>query len=112
MTKTNEPNLDEASRLAVAALTSRVRNRDAVEGDREAAELFALEYVTALRGQGWRPTPARPALRWSSPRHRGADPSRHAEALAEARARCADGAAKLKAAEVAAVDATLGQVGE
>lgn len=41
-----------------------------------------------------------------------ADPERHADALAEAREACADGAAKLKAAEVAAVDATFGQVAE
>lgn len=102
MTGADSSKLDEASRLAVAALAARVRNRDAAEGDREAAELFALEFLTALRGQGWRPTAARPALRWSSPRSRGADPSRHADALAEARARCADGAAKLKAAEQAA----------
>jgi hypothetical protein len=108
---TNAPNLDEDTRKAVAALASRVRLRDAAE-DREAPELFANEFVQALRGQGWRPTPARPALRWSSPRSRGADPSRHADALAEARARCADGAAKLKAAEQTAVDASLGQVGE
>ncbi|WP_433364215.1 hypothetical protein [Streptosporangium sp. CA-115845] len=78
---TNDPNLDEDTRKAVAALASRVRLRDA-------------------------------ALRWSSPRHRGADPSRHADALAEARARCVDGAAKLKAAEQAAVDATFGQAAE
>ncbi|GAA0853321.1 hypothetical protein ACFQVD_26720 [Streptosporangium amethystogenes subsp. fukuiense] len=107
---TNPPNLDEDTRKAVAALASRVRNRDAAEGDREAPELFANEFVQALRGQGWRPTAARPALRWSSPRSRGADPSRHAEALAEARARCADGAAKLKASEVATVDALFGEV--
>ncbi|MEV4246999.1 hypothetical protein AB0J63_26745 [Streptosporangium canum] len=99
MTRTNEPNLDEASRKAVAALAIRIRNRDAAGADREAPEIFANEFVQALRGQGWRPTAARPALRWSSPRGRGADPSQHADALAEARRACADGAAKLKAAE-------------
>ncbi|MGW4663222.1 hypothetical protein [Streptosporangium sandarakinum] len=91
-------NLDEETRTAVAALTARVRNRDAAE-DRQPAELFALEFMTALRGQGWRPTPARPTLRWSRPRGAGADPSRHADALAEARRACADSAAKLRAGE-------------
>ncbi len=61
--RTDEIHLDEASRAAVAALAHRVRNRDGAE-DREDAELFALEYVVAMRGQGWRPTEARPVQPW------------------------------------------------
>lgn len=63
MTKTDVPDLDEASRAAVAALAHRIRNRDATD-DPGDAEVFALEYLTALRGQGWRPTAARPAPSW------------------------------------------------
>lgn len=52
--------LDEATRAAVAALAHRVRQRD--DSDEPAdAEVFALEFLTALRGQGWRLTEARPA---------------------------------------------------
>ncbi|MFF4417040.1 hypothetical protein ACFYY8_31350 [Streptosporangium sp. NPDC001559] len=98
MTDTN-PSLDEATRKAIAALTSRIRRRDTATEEREAPEAFANEFVRALVSQGWRPTAARPALRWSTPRRRGADPARHAEALAEARRACADGSAKLRAAE-------------
>lgn len=59
MTAADKPNLDEASRAAVAALTYRLRERDAMaEADRPDAEVFGLEFMTALRGQGWRPTPA------------------------------------------------------
>ncbi len=61
--RTDESHLDEASRAAVSALAHRIRNRDVAE-ERDDAELFALEYVVAMRGQGWRPTEARPAQPW------------------------------------------------
>jgi hypothetical protein len=63
MTTTDLPDLDEATRAAVAALAHRVRERDAA-ADRPDAEPFATEYVMALRGQGWRLTAARPAAPW------------------------------------------------
>jgi hypothetical protein len=63
MTKTDLPDLDEATRAAVAALAHRIRERDAL-AERPDADLFAGEFMTALRGQGWRPTAARPAQPW------------------------------------------------
>lgn len=53
--------LDEATRTAVAALAQRVRERDASEQQLD-ADLFALSIVTDMRGQGWRPTPAKRVL--------------------------------------------------
>ncbi|TDD54551.1 hypothetical protein E1286_05000 [Nonomuraea terrae] len=64
MTKTDLPDLNEATRAAVAALAHRVRERDALD-DRPDADLFATEFLTALRGQGWRPTAARPSQPWT-----------------------------------------------
>ncbi|MEV0994613.1 hypothetical protein [Nonomuraea sp. NPDC050202] len=66
MTKPDLLDLDEATRAAIAALTHRVRERDAMEGERPDAEVFANEYVIALRGQGWRLTAARPAEPWKT----------------------------------------------
>jgi hypothetical protein len=51
---------DDATRAAVAALAHRVRSRDASD-DPTDPDVFALEFLTALRGQGWRLTEARPA---------------------------------------------------
>lgn len=91
MTKTDATDIDQATREAIAALTSRVRNRDAAD-EREDAELFAMEFLAAMRGQGWRPTPARPAQPWHQQiappldpevAHRGAALARQALADAE-----------------------------
>jgi hypothetical protein len=60
VTANAEVNLVEETRLAVAALTHRLRHRAADTDD----EVFALEFVTAMRGRGWRPTAARPAPHW------------------------------------------------
>lgn len=49
---------------AIDALAYRIRERDeAIREGREFADadVFALEYMTALRGQGWRPTAAKSA---------------------------------------------------
>lgn len=46
---------------AVDALEARLRERDASSEPLD-ARLFALAYVTDLRGQGWRPTPAKPVV--------------------------------------------------
>ena len=53
---------DQETSAAVEALAHRLRNRDAAVRDGEDypdAEPFALEFLTALRGQGWRPTAAK-----------------------------------------------------
>jgi len=53
---------DVDTTAAIEALAHRVRNRDAAMNDGEDyadADVFALEFVTALRGQGWRPTAAK-----------------------------------------------------
>lgn len=51
--------VEAAAGHAVDALEARLRDRDAAE-EKPDARLFALGYVTDLRGQGWRPTPAKP----------------------------------------------------
>ncbi|MEU6725556.1 hypothetical protein ABZ917_17760 [Nonomuraea wenchangensis] len=87
MTKTDLPALDEATRAAIAALVHRIRERDSAEADRPDPEPFATEYVMALRGQGWRPTAARPVQPWTEQigppphpetAHRGAEMARKA----------------------------------
>ena len=45
---------DAETSAAIEALVYRLKNRGG-----EDDEVFALEYVTALRGRGWRPTPAK-----------------------------------------------------
>jgi len=53
---------DAETTAAIEALTYRVKLRDQAIRDGEDypdAEPFALEFLTALRGQGWRPTEAR-----------------------------------------------------
>lgn len=55
---------DHETTAAVDALAHRLRNRDPGTDD----EVFALEFITALRGRGWRPTEARTAQPWQHPR--------------------------------------------
>lgn len=54
---------DAETQAAIDALAYRIRNRDAAvrDGGEDVgdAEPFALEFMTALRGHGWRPTPAK-----------------------------------------------------
>ena len=55
---------DAETTAAIEAMAYRVRQRDAAMNDGEDyadADVFALEFLTALRGQGWRPTPAKAA---------------------------------------------------
>lgn len=54
--------VDSETRTAIAALVYRLKNRPPDDDD----ELFALEFMTALRGNGWRPTRARPAPPWQT----------------------------------------------
>jgi hypothetical protein len=62
----NAVRLDEATRAAVAALAYRVRERDVADEPVD-AELFAVEFMNAMRGHGWRPTEAvRPSDAWKT----------------------------------------------
>jgi len=93
--------MDREVRAVVAALADRVRLRDeADEEDRPDPEPLASEFVGWLRLRGWRPTPAQAPPPWTPAGVRGADPRRHAEALADVREACAGASAKLRAAEL------------
>jgi hypothetical protein len=53
---------DQETAAAIKSLASRIGERDEAMrtgGEFADADVFALEYVTALRGRGWRPTAAR-----------------------------------------------------
>lgn len=62
--------LDRETSAAVEALAHRIRNRDAaILGGSDCeeigdSEVFAREFLTALRGRGWRPTEARVLPSW------------------------------------------------
>jgi hypothetical protein len=71
---------DHETAAAVDALTRRLANRDPAVDD----EVFALEYVTALRARGWRPTEARVMPAWQRPHGHGVEPT--GDYLAERRA--------------------------
>jgi len=62
---------DRETAAAVDALTHRLRNRDPDTDD----EVFALEFITALRARGWRPTEARVMPGWKLPPGRGTEPT-------------------------------------
>ena len=62
---------DHETRSAVDALTHRLRNRDPDTDD----EVLALEFITALRARGWRPTEARVLPAWHRPAGHGVEPT-------------------------------------
>ena len=62
---------DPDTRAAIDALTHRLRNRDPGTDD----EVFALEFITALRARGWRPTEARVMPVWHRPAGHGVEPT-------------------------------------
>ena len=62
---------DHETAAAVDALTRRLRDRDPGTDD----EVFALEFITALRARGWRPTEARVRPAWKLPAGHGVDPT-------------------------------------
>ena len=62
---------DRETTAAIDALAHRLRNRDPGTDD----EVFALEFITALRARGWRPTEARPAPDWKLPARHGTEPT-------------------------------------
>jgi hypothetical protein len=88
-----DPVTDADTAQAIEALAHRIRQRD-ISPDRADAEVFALEFMTALRARGWRATEARAIPAWK-PSVRGSKPvlseetealKREAHADAEARA--------------------------
>jgi hypothetical protein len=87
---------------AVEALAHRIRQRDNAIHTRESdigdAEVFALEFITALRGHGWRPTAAKTA---PPPLHTAPVPDKRSrdEELAAVRAEMAAKAAAAREAE-------------
>ena len=87
---------------AVEALAHRIRQRDnaihACENDIGDAEVFAQEFITALRGHGWRPTGAKAG---AQPMHAPPVPDRRSrdEELAAARAGLAARAAAAREAK-------------
>jgi len=92
---------DNETSDAIEALTHRVKLRDQAIRDGEDypdAEPFALEFLTALRGQGWRPTAAKAT---SPPLHAPPLPDRpsRAESLAAVRADMEARAARGRAAK-------------
>lgn len=62
---------DPETRAAVDALTRRLANREPGTDD----AVFALEFITALRARGWRPTEARLMPAWKHPAGHGTDPT-------------------------------------
>jgi hypothetical protein len=62
---------DPDTRAAIEALAHRLRNRDPGTDD----EVFALEFITALRARGWRPTEARVMPAWHRPAGHGVEPT-------------------------------------
>jgi hypothetical protein len=92
---------DSDTTAAIDALAYRIRERDAAIRDGQDfadADVFALEYLTALRGQGWRPTAAKSA---ALPMHApaGIADKPRSEMLAELRADMEARAAAAKAAK-------------
>jgi hypothetical protein len=65
---------DHETRSAVDALAQRLRNRDHAD-DQDDPHVFALEFITALRARGWRPTEARVMPAWRRPAGHGTDPT-------------------------------------
>jgi hypothetical protein len=62
---------DRETTAAIDALTRRLRNRDPGTDD----EVFALEFITALRARGWRPTEAKVMPAWHRPAGHGTEPT-------------------------------------
>jgi hypothetical protein len=65
---------DRETTAAVEALTHRIRARDTLEEISD-AEVFALEFITALRARGWRPTEAKVMPAWHRPAGHGVEPT-------------------------------------
>jgi hypothetical protein len=99
-----DPVTDAETSAAIEALAHRVKARDKAirDGDDHPdAEPFALEFLTALRGRGWRPTPAKAG---AAPVHAAplADKRSRDEEIAAARADVEARAAAARAAKESA----------
>lgn len=62
---------DHETRAAIVELSRRLRDEPLVDD----FDRFALEYLTWLRGHGWRPTEARVQPAWKHPAGHGVDPT-------------------------------------
>jgi len=60
---------DPDTAQAIEALAHRIRQRD-TGGERADAEVFALEFMTALRARGWRATEAKVLPAWKPAGHK------------------------------------------
>jgi hypothetical protein len=56
--------LDTETQAAIEALVHRLKNREDGTDD----EPFAMEFIQAMIGRGWRPTEARRSKPWTAPR--------------------------------------------
>lgn len=75
---------DPDTAAAVEALTHRLKVRDKALRDGEDyadAEVFASEFLTALRGHGWRITEAKVIPAWKVPAAKSDGPSEETRAL-------------------------------
>ena len=75
--------LDHESASAVDALVYRLRNREPGTDD----EPFALEFITAMRSRGWRPTEARAPWDYRNTPHGEGTPTSEETRLAVEEAR-------------------------
>jgi len=62
--------LDTETKAAIDALVYRLKNRDDGTDD----EPFAMEFVQAMIGRGWRPTEARRSKPWGTDKGEGDSP--------------------------------------
>lgn len=103
---------DKETADAIEALTHRLRIRDRAIRDGEDypdAELFAGEYLTALRGHGWRPTEAKVYPAWRPASVPAADPrSEDTRALLRQALEAAEAATAARHAAADAQDAAEG----
>lgn len=72
--------LDRETKAVIDALVYRLRNREEATDD----EPFAMEFVQALLGRGWRPTEARRMAMFPPPRSDGGKPPEEIRAELEA----------------------------
>ena len=86
--------LDKHTADAVEALVFRLRNRGDGEGQFATdPEVFAQEFMTAMRGRGWRPVDALSGAPQAAPRADPPEEFREALAALKARQHTPEGAA-------------------
>lgn len=67
--------LDTETKAAINALVYRLKNREDGTDD----EPFAMEFVQAMIGRGWRPTEARRSKPWTTDKAEGDSPQPQAD---------------------------------